>query len=152
MVTSDYFSVDYQNGTPTIHYYRNVSNKNEMYFRIYTSGTSWLQSIVTFKPANIPDAPVMKVNTSKESSNIYLPRSVDEWEIKYYSRFLYKPTLEGKYLKNFGVINLNEYFGDYINNDLVLKLRTGQCLHPLGSDSPCYEIPEYKEGYMIISK
>ena len=107
--------------------YRNVNDPDEKYINVFTVGTHWLVSLVTFKPANIPDAPDMVVNTFGQR-DIYLPQSVDEWEIKYYSRFWYKPTLEGKYLKREGVVNLNEEFRESLSHGewLNLELSNGQ--------------------------
>jgi hypothetical protein len=69
----------------------------------------------------------MVVDTSRKTS-ITLPRCVDEWEIKYYSRFWYKPTLEGKYLIREGVVNLNEEFRESLSHGawLNLELSNGQ--------------------------
>ena len=97
--------------------YCNVNNSNEKYIDISTDGTYYLESIVTFKPANIPDAPVMAVDTSNRYVYFCLPRCIDEWEIKYYSRRKQKPTLDDNtYLKNAGVVNLKEYFKDFLSN------------------------------------
>ena len=122
--------------------YFNLNDPGEKYTEIFTTGTYWLCSLVTFKPANIPDAPVMVVDTCGHRY-IYLPRSVDEWEIKYYSRFWHEPNICKEHLKNAGVVNLNEYFGKYIENGLHLELSTGQCIYPreLMWPSPKYTIP-----------
>ena len=138
----DYYSPDYQNGTPTRHKYKNVSKKDVLYDSIYTKGTRWLNSIVTFKPANIPKAPMMVVRTSKESSLIYLPRSVSEWEIKYYSRWLNPCRLDDKYLKNAGVVNLKQFFGKSIAKGLVLELSTDYGIHPEGAEGPFWVFPD----------
>ena len=55
---------------------------NEEYIWITTSGTFKLYSLVTFKPANIDDAPLMVIDTYRNKVTIGLPRSVDEWEVK----------------------------------------------------------------------
>ncbi|HJJ81203.1 MAG TPA: hypothetical protein O0X21_03785 [Methanocorpusculum sp.] len=67
--------------------YLNLNDLDEKYIKIWCGGTSILKSIVTFRPANISDAPKMLVYTHRGSRDIYLPKSVDEWEIKYYSRY-----------------------------------------------------------------
>lgn len=70
--------------------YRSINNPSEKYTKIYTEGTSWLDSYVTFKPANIPDAPEMVVYTycgRWGNRSILLPRSVGKWDIKYYSSY-----------------------------------------------------------------
>jgi hypothetical protein len=102
--------------------YRNVNDPDEKYINVFTVGTHWLKSIVTFKPANIPDAPVMEVDTSFCEKDILLPQSVDEWDIKYYSRLWYKPTLEGKYLKREGVVNLKKEFRESLSHGAWLNL------------------------------
>ena len=120
--------------------YRNVNDPDEKYINVFTVGTHWLVSLVTFKPANIPDAPDMVVNTFGQR-DIYLPQSVDEWEIKYYSRFWYKPTLEGKYLKCSGVVNLNSYFGKYIEKGLELILSSSQSIASVQRTTLYWAIP-----------
>ena len=111
---------------------------HDEYIHIFPSGTSVLNSLVTFKPANIPDAPEMVIDTSgvcidasgrHPSKMIKLCSCVGEWEIKYYSRFwskLDKPDPE--YLKNSGVIHLNWYFRDAIRKGswLELQISAGQ--------------------------
>ena len=107
-------------------------------------------SYVTFKPANIEGAPVMVVNTGESTLalpakvSIYLPMSVDEWEIKYYSRLNEYPLLTDEYLKNAGTINMNEQFGHYIRYGLSLELSLNQRLHAVQcpSCSVCWLIPE----------
>ena len=122
--------------------YLNKNNPDEKYTDIHYVGTFSLKSFVTLKPANIPDAPTMIVDTNGRG-NIYLPQSVDEWEIKYYSRCFKKPSLTPKYLKNAGVVNLNEFFGEHILDGLHLELSWGQCIYPreLMWPSPKYTIP-----------
>ena len=127
--------------------YRNVSNPDEKYTEIWTTGTHWLNSYVTFKPANIPDAPVMKVHTVMvpvfhNPKKIYLPRSVDEWEIKYYSHWKHMPHLDDEFLKNAGVVNLNEYFGKYITSGLNMELSTCQFIYPSYRVDLKYSIPD----------
>ena len=61
--------------------------------------------------------------------SIHLPRSVDEWEIKYYSAFgkrLKNP--DSKYLKNAGVVSMYDTFRPWYRNggDLWLELSEGQ--------------------------
>ena len=121
--------------------YRNMNNPDEKYTKITTGGTSWLYSLVTFQPANIGGAPMMIVNTDG-NKYIYLPRSVDEWEIKYYSRFGATPNLTYKYLKNAGVLNLNEFFGKYIEKGLELELSMGQYFSVRVYKTPHYSIPD----------
>jgi hypothetical protein len=132
--------------------YLNRNNLSEEYTLIETSGTHWLQSFVTFKPANIPDAPTMEVDTFSDNHvYIYLPRSVDDWEIKYYSceeEFNLYPCKA--YLKNSGVVNLNEKFGGYISQgcELDLMLSWGQCIWcPSGFPfSKIWYIPDVDKG------
>lgn len=106
--------------------YLNLNDPDEKYTKIECTRTYILKSFVTFRPHNIPDAPKMLVHTNKGSRIIYLPKSVDEWEIEYYSQFWYEPNLAKEYLKCSGVINLNEYFGEYIEKGLYLYLSTNQ--------------------------
>lgn len=100
--------------------YWNLNNKSEVYTYIATGYTIFLDSQITFKPANIPDAPVMVVDTWFEEAQIYLPRSVDEWEIKCY--ICYCPlvyddcpriTVHSYHLTGADVINLNEFIENY---------------------------------------
>ena len=117
----------------------------EKYIQIYTKGTRFLYSLVSFKPANIPGAPVMLVETTGYKINFYLPQSVDEWEIRYYSiTHPINPGEHVKYLKNAGVVNLNEYFGEYIKRGLFFRTYHEpliQCQVLLDS-SPVYFFPE----------
>jgi hypothetical protein len=100
------------------------SNSYDKYFKIHTDGTSWLKSLVTFKPANIPDAPTMVVDTNSKC-DIYLPYySVNDWEIKYYSHF-WSISQDMDFLKNAGVMNL-KVFGGHIWDSLVLELSNDQ--------------------------
>lgn len=121
-----------------------VNDPYVSYTKIHTPGTLHLHSLVTFKPADIPDAPVMVVNTyvnvRNPKSDIYLPRNVDAWEIKYYSKCGGMPDLDSKYLKNAGVVNLNEFFGKYIWNELFLELGWGQFI--LGDNGKRWSIPD----------
>jgi hypothetical protein len=84
------------------------------------------------------------VDTTNKIWNIYLSRSVDKWEIKYYSRFLISPGLDDNYLKNAGVVNLKVFFGKYSWTDLRLDLSFGQFIWcPMGgTHSPTYYIPD----------
>ena len=138
--------------------YCNMNNLTEQYVYIRTHGTAVLFSLVTFKPANIPDAPTMVVNTGSnnifhyEHERIYLPRSVDEWEIKYYSNSepLLKPDRD--YLKNAGVINMKEFiegyfmkgvwFDAFIEKGFYLELSKGQYLYSCKHPSYGWSIPE----------
>lgn len=127
--------------------YCNVSNPNEEYINIFTDGTLIQDSLVTFKPANIPGALVMLVDTNG-ARYIRLPLSVDEWEIKYYSNFRRMSHPYDKYLKNAGVVNLKEYFGDSIpGKGLRMELTGGQYIR-LGGIFPLvrrWSIPEVKK-------
>ena len=122
--------------------YSNKNNPNEKYTEIYTEGTLYYSSLVTFKPVNIDGSPVMVVDTYRNETYIYLPRSVDDWEIKYYSRTapIYQP--DDEYLENAGVVNLNQFFGEYIRDGLILKLRWNQVICPKFSSWPYYLIPD----------
>ena len=124
------------------HKYCNLNNQNEKYIEIGTTGTKNMHSYVTFKPANIPDAPTMVVDTTYRNACFYLPYRVDEWEIKYYSKFGDIPPLTDEYLKNAGVVNLNEYFGEYIRYGLHLELSQGQYIRPGNRCKPKYHIPD----------
>ncbi|HJJ81202.1 MAG TPA: hypothetical protein O0X21_03780 [Methanocorpusculum sp.] len=115
--------------------YRALYNQSEEYITIWTEGTLYCDSFVSFRPANIPDAPTMVVRTHpiahmKKYDKIYfyLPRSVDEWVIKYYSFPGRMPNYYDDCLKNKGVFNLNELFGEYISKGswLELQLSRGQ--------------------------
>lgn len=126
--------------------YRNVNDPNEKYTQIYTDGSYNRYSLVTFEPANIPDAPKMSVNTTG-ARYIYLPRCVDDWEIRYYycySDMDYGDHSRHKHLKYAGVVNLNEYFGEYIKRGLFFRTYHEpliQCQVLLDS-SPVYFFPE----------
>ena len=140
---------DGMSGTYT---YFNVNNQSEEYIMITTDGTEVLNSIVTFKPANIEGAPVMVVKTTRALiflhpyTYIYLPMSVDEWEIKYYSRkYDYSnPYLQpdDEYLKNAGTVNLNEYFKNCIRNGLWLEISWDQYIHAPCCPLHIWSIPE----------
>ena len=119
--------------------YCHMNHPNEEYIWVLVrEGTFWLNSLVTFKPAGIPDAPVMVVDTTRNLSKInredriliYLPRSVGKWEIKYYSNLIGPPSLTHKYLKCAGVVNLKQFFGKYISDGLDLELTLGQRIVP----------------------
>ena len=99
--------------------YWNLNNKSEVYTYIATGYSIFLDTQVTFKPANIPDAPVMEVNTWLTEAQIYLPRSVDEWEINCYIchcplTYDDAPTYRHVYhLIAADVININEFIENY---------------------------------------
>jgi hypothetical protein len=101
------------------YFYFNVKNQNEKYIDIFTKGTAWQYSLFTFKPANDPLAPEMVINP-RYVRYIYLPQSVDEWEIKYYNKYGDLSYPDPKYLRRSGIINLNEFFEGYIPNGLYL--------------------------------
>lgn len=68
-------------------------------------------------------APKMFVNTTG-ARYIYLPRCVDDWEIRYYycySDMDYGDHSRHNHLKYAGVVNLNEYFGEYIKRGLFFR-------------------------------
>ena len=121
--------------------YSYVNSSNEKYIEISIDHTNILYSRVTFKPADIPDAPTMVVYTSNVNANVYLPKSVDEWEIKYYSRFLYPPSLDVEFLKNADVVNLKEFFGDHVDGGLLLELNFGQYIYTNINRGYCRHIP-----------
>jgi hypothetical protein len=121
--------------------YPNVNDPDDKYIHIHTDGTHWLKSIVTFKAANIPDAPVMVVDTNSKC-DIYLPQSVDEWEIKYYSRWRHEPNICIGDLKNSVVVDLKENFRHHVDEGLILELSKGQYIYPQGMDYFRYDIPE----------
>ena len=125
--------------------YLNTNDPDEQYIGICTSG-SRRHSQITFQPVGIKGAPVMVVDT-EHMANIYLPRSVDEWEIKYYNAGVvgFYPDLDDKYLKNAGVVNLKQFFGEYIWDGLCLDLDTNhssRCMWPGDHYELCYDIPE----------
>ena len=131
--------------------YRSLYNQSETYTLIYTKGTRYCDSIVTFRPANIPDAPVMVVRTHNNAHSkkydiiyFYLPQSVDDWEIKYYSSMGRLDCDYSKYLKNAGIINLNEYFKNCISMELELHLSVGQTIVGKGPRNSAYswDIPD----------
>ncbi len=118
------------------------NSPGEKYFRIHTKGTFFSYSLVTFKPANIPDAPVMVVDTNGKRE-IYLPyHSVDEWEIKFYCCKNPIDQPDDKYLKNAGVVNVKEVFGEYLPRGLDLVLSWAQMLYT----SACHY---NDEGYVV---
>ena len=129
--------------------YCNLNNSDEEYLVIYMGATWFKYSYVTFKAANIPDALVMVVNTTQppifrhKFKRVYLPRSVDEWEIKYYSRWGSLKAPEPNYLKNACVVNLNEYFKGQDKNGLYIELSAGQFIGniPGGTRNMYYSIP-----------
>jgi hypothetical protein len=121
--------------------YNNTANPDEHYITIYTTGTKWLKSVVTFRPANIPDAPTMVVDTS-DPAVILLPRSVDEWEIKYYRRFWPLDAPNEKYLKNACVVNIRMIAESYITGRVILELSDGQYFTSMQVSRVCCYIPE----------
>ena len=141
-VSADDFEIvtDEVDGKPVTYTYFNQNDPNEKYIKIHTSGTDWLKSFVTFKPANIKGAPVMIVDTNK-ITDIKLPRSVDDWEIKVYSNFRDMSPPYDKYLKNAGVVNLNEKFEKYIPDGLILELGWGQFISQKFAPWPRWSIP-----------
>ena len=134
--------------------YRCNDMPHDEYIRIHPTGTLVLKSLVTFKPANIPDAPEMVVYTKgnffEDSNNhpskvILLTSVVDEWEIKYYSTYkdVTPQSLHNdKYLKNKGVVNLKEYFlEDYARCwTLLLQESLGQYI--IGDSCTKWSIPD----------
>jgi hypothetical protein len=119
--------VDESGDIPTYKYYDMYSSSSN-YIQLRTDGTRCLNSIVVFKPHNIPGAPMMTVNTYKRSAIIYLPKSVDEWEIEYYScskTYIYPCKA---FLKNAGVVNLNEFYKGHNWEYLDLELSKRQCI------------------------
>lgn len=111
-------------GIPT-YTYHNVNSPNEKYIHIYTKGTHWLNSMVSFKPANVDR--IMWVDTNGER-DIYLTYSVDDWEIGFHSTFGRKPDFGKTHLKNKGVVNLKKEFGVYLWDGLELELSREQSL------------------------
>jgi hypothetical protein len=122
--------------------YHNVNDPDEKYTRILTYGTLWNYSLVTFKPANIPDAPEMVVDTKNGSKDIYLPQSVDVWDIKYYSHSSPMSSPSHKYLKNAGIVNLNELLEGYTSSELILELSWGQFISQNFDPWNRYNIPD----------
>ena len=152
--------IDDSDDIPTYKYLNNnfkvhpdcPNSPGEKYFKIQIYGTSWLKSFVTFKPANIPDAPVMMVDTNSKV-NVYLPYySVSVWEIKYYSNFREMSPPYDQYLKNAGTVNVKLVFGHYLPRGLELWLGLDQLLCSKNSfyndmgmiEKPAWSIPEVK--------
>ena len=103
--------------------YLNVNDPNERYIHLRSSHDIWVCSLVTFRPANLPDAPTMVVDTSYYKKEIYLPHSIDEWEIKYYTSFWTHPCEpDPEYLDNAGVVNMKEVFRPWYINGGTLYL------------------------------
>ena len=143
-VSADDFNVvTWESAYDGTYMYYNLNDPDELYTEIHTYSYTYdacdLHSLVTFKPANIQGAPVMVVDTDK-SGYIYLPRSVDDWEIKFYSSFESLPY--PKYLKNSGVVNLNQFFGKYIEEGLSLELVGGKYITVLTYPWVYYSIPD----------
>ena len=136
----EYIDVLDESGDIPSYTYKNWAYLNEEYIHIVTYGTKILYSMVTFRPVNIPDAPKMVVYTNGKC-DIYLPQSVDEWEIKYYSRWRHEPNICVEHLKNSGVVNLNKHFGKYIEKGLILKLSTGQFIYSVQRTTLYWDIP-----------
>ena len=144
-VVTKAFKVDIERMKDSIDYsykYYDIDNPDEECIEIFASGTHWLSSQVTIKPVGILDAPLMVVDTTRRSSYINLSKSVDEWEIKYYSKFDGYPSLTNTYLKNAGVVNLKEFFGVDISKGLELELSTDQKIHPMDASEPSWDIPD----------
>ena len=142
-VTGDDFEiVTWQAGTWRVNSYKylNTNDPDEQYIAIGALGTRW-HSQLTVQAVGIPNAPVMVVDTYYMAS-IYLPRSVDEWEIKYYSAFGEYPSTDNKYLKNAGVVNLNKVFGEYIEKRLYFERSKGQYIRPGNRWDHKYRIPD----------
>lgn len=137
----EYIDVVDESGDIPTYTYKNWAYLNEKYIKLHTKGTALKYSLVTFKPDNIPDAPKMYVYTNSKC-DIYLPQSVDEWEIKYYSSWRHEPNICIKDLKNSGVFNLKEIFRHHVDEGLILELSTGQYIYPQGMDYFKYYIPE----------
>ena len=133
--------IDEVDGKPVTYTYFNQKNLYDEYTVIYAYGTVWKHSLVTFKAANIEGAPVMVVDTYRKNVKIKLPRSVDEWEIKYYSCSDPFDQPDDKLLKNAGVVNLNEHFKGYIKDGLVLELSSGQFISQKFAPWPRWSIP-----------
>ena len=145
-LTGDDFEVNAWKDVANFNYeYHNVNSPCENYIHLQTDFTNWCESLVTFKPANIPDAPTMVVNTSFYCRDVYLTPTVDEWEIKYYYsywRHLRNP--DPGCLNNAGVINLKEFFKNQIKyrERLYLELCWYPRIYPVKSFYPSWNIPE----------
>ena len=141
----DFEVVTWESDYDGTYIYCNLNDPDELYTEIktysHTYGTCYLHSLVTFKAANIPGAPVMIVDTYCKNVKIKLPRSVDEWEIKYYSCSDPFDQPDDKLLKNAGVVNLNEHFKGYIKDGLVLELSSGQFISQKFAPWPRWSIP-----------
>jgi hypothetical protein len=84
-----------------------------------------------------------------ENCVIYLSRSVDEWEIKYYSTYkdvTPQNLINDKYLKNSGVINLKTYFEKDDWWDKYLKLRISRGQYICGDSGKVWYIPDVDRG------
>jgi hypothetical protein len=137
----EYIDVVDESGDIPSYTYKNWAYLNEKYIHIFTKGTALKYSLVTFKPVNIPDAPKMYVYTNSKC-DIYLPKSVDEWEIKFYSRWRHEPNICIGDLKNSVVVDLKENFRHHVDEGLILELSKGQYIYPQGMDYFRYDIPE----------
>lgn len=127
-VSGSDFDIDIDNfnddGHDTYKYY-NKYTPSEKYIRLHTQHSKLYSSLVTFKPANIPDAPMMMVDTSFYDKDIYLTNTVDKWEIKVYycfSKRLHEPDPE--YLYNAGVVSMYDTFRPWYRygGDLCFEL------------------------------
>jgi hypothetical protein len=87
----------------------------------------------------------MVVDTNSKC-DILLPRSVDKWEIKYYSAFGKKPSLTPKYLKNSGVVSMRKTFWPWCQNggNLGLELSSDQYLWGYST--------EFYPGYYVFNR
>jgi hypothetical protein len=121
--------------------YTDTKNPNDQCYDLFTRGTKWLNSIVTFRPANIPGALTMNVDTHRPR-HISLPRSIDVWEVKYYSSFWYFDYPEPKKLKNSGIFNLREITNQTTLKHIYMELSLDQYLSPGGPDNTKYYIPD----------
>ena len=148
VVAVDFYMVEVvkdEDGKVTSYKYRNILNKSEEYIKITSGGTRQMWSLVTFEPVGIPYTPTMVVDTYRDNVKdvtIYLPRSVDEWEIKYYSNILPLKTPGVFFLKNAGVVNLNEYFGNHSQKGLYLELSLNQCIRSVSRPLHYWSIPD----------
>lgn len=116
--TSDAFRLDIVSVHSGASYnYHNINNRTEMYTQIWVSKYLSSNSLITIRPANIPDAPTMVVKGGVRGW-VYLPQSVDEWEFKYYCSTEPLSQPDPMYLKNLGIINLNEHFGKTIKHKI----------------------------------
>ena len=148
-VSGSDFDIDIDNfnddGHDTYTYY-NKYNPDEKYIVLHSGGTHFLCSLVTFKPADIPDAPMMMVDTSYYDKDIYLTNTVDKWEIKVYTSFSERLRVpDSKYLDNAGVVSVKDTFNEYYCNggNLWFELSRGVFIASMTSSPyPRWNIPE----------